>query len=75
MTHLRIQLDAIKVQCSAYIESNVDTELTDSIRKWELEWADVDQRSKARRKRSKDSIASMDGARTPSRSRAEFMVK
>jgi len=47
---LRIQLQAIEAQ---YIPSNQDTELTESIMNWKIDWEDIDRKSKARRKKFK----------------------
>lgn len=60
LTFLRLQLRALEVQCSAYIPFGADEDLSESIKNWKLEWADIDQRTKARRKKRKDVMGTVD---------------
>jgi hypothetical protein len=39
-----------------YIPFGADEELTESIKNWKLDWADIDQRTKARRRKCKDVV-------------------
>jgi len=47
-----------------YIPFNADEELSESIRNWKLDWADTDQRTKARRKKCKDLPGNLDDSQT-----------
>jgi hypothetical protein len=47
-----------------YIPFNADEELSESIKNWKLDWADIDQRTKARRKKCKDTLGNLDDSRT-----------
>jgi hypothetical protein len=60
LTFLRLQLRALEVQCSAYIPFGADEELSESIKNWKLEWADIDQRTKARRRKRKGGVDNVD---------------
>ncbi|KAH6683293.1 hypothetical protein B0J14DRAFT_613199 [Halenospora varia] len=53
---LRIQLQAIEVQCAEFIPRSPDKELTESIMNWKVDWEDIDRKSKARRKKCHISI-------------------
>ncbi|PVH84567.1 hypothetical protein DL98DRAFT_411042 [Cadophora sp. DSE1049] len=47
---LRIQLQAIQVQCTNCIHRHDDDpELTDSIMNWKIDWENINRRAKARR--------------------------
>lgn len=47
---LRIQLQAIQVQCTNCIHRHDDDpELTDSIMNWKIDWENINKRAKARR--------------------------
>jgi len=48
---LRIQLQAIEAQCGEYLPLNKDEDLTQSITNWKIDWEDINQKSKARRKK------------------------
>jgi hypothetical protein len=50
---LRLQLRALEVQGLDYVQFNDDEELTQSIINWKQQWADVEQRTKARRRKVK----------------------
>jgi hypothetical protein len=50
---LRVQLRALEVQGLDYVQFNDDEELTQSIINWKQQWADVEQRTKARRRKIK----------------------
>lgn len=54
---MRIQLRALEVQGEQYIPFNADAELSESIRNWKMEWADVDMRTKKSRKRLSEALA------------------
>jgi hypothetical protein len=43
-----------------YIPFNADEELSESIKNWKLDWADIDQRTKARRRKCKDLSGNLD---------------
>jgi hypothetical protein len=45
------------VQGQQYIPFNADAELSESIRNWKMEWADVDMRTKKTRKRLGEVLA------------------
>ena len=49
LNFLRIQLQAIEVQCSEYISRSQDLELNESISNWKIDWRDIERKSKARR--------------------------
>ncbi|KAG4430464.1 hypothetical protein IFR05_014053 [Cadophora sp. M221] len=54
---LRIQLQAIQVQCTNCIHRHDDDpELTDSIKNWKIDWEDINRRAKARRQKSHVSL-------------------
>ena len=53
MNFLRLQLRALEVQGLDYVQFNDDEELTQSIINWKQQWADVEQRTKARRRKVK----------------------
>jgi hypothetical protein len=57
-------LRALEVQGLQYIPFNADKELSESIKNWKLEWADIDQRTKARRRKCKDILGGMDDSQT-----------
>lgn len=50
LRYLRIQLQAIEVQCAEYISQNQDQALHESILNWKNDWEEMDRRAKARRK-------------------------
>lgn len=62
---LRIQLQAIEAQCSAYIPRDTDEELMRSIRNWKIDWEDIDRRSKARRTKNNSPLATVGYSRSP----------
>jgi hypothetical protein len=47
-----------------YIPFNADEELSESIKNWKLDWADIDQRTKARRRKCKDLLGNLDDSQT-----------
>ncbi|OBT85864.1 hypothetical protein VE02_06069 [Pseudogymnoascus sp. 03VT05] len=53
LNFLRVQLRALEVQGLDYVQFNDDEELTQSIINWKQQWADVEQRTKARRRKIK----------------------
>lgn len=53
LNFLRLQLRALEVQGLDYVQFNDDEELTQSIINWKQQWADVEQRTKARRRKIK----------------------
>ncbi len=54
----------MEVQGSQYIPFNADEELSESIKNWKLDWTDIDQRTKARRKKCKDLLGVLDDSQT-----------
>lgn len=56
LKYLRIQLQAIQAQYSHYVRGNEDAELAKSISNWKVDWEDIDRKSKARRKKCRDSL-------------------
>jgi hypothetical protein len=52
------------VQCSAYIPFNADEELSESIKNWKHDWADTDQRTKARRRKGRVVVGGLDESTT-----------
>jgi hypothetical protein len=61
---LRLQLLALEVQGQQYIPSNADEELSESIKNWKLAWADIDQKTKARREKCQDLLRNLDDSQT-----------
>jgi len=61
---MRIQVQAVQVQCAQYLPQNEDVELTQSIMNWKIDWEDIDQRSKARRRKFQNSASSSSSAHT-----------
>ena len=61
---LRIQLQALEVQCAQYIPRDEDPELTQSILNWKVDWEDIDKRSRARRKKCHVSVSNLSDAQT-----------
>lgn len=49
LTYLKVQLKALEVQATPYIPLHNDNDLADAIRRWKLDWADVDARFRERR--------------------------
>jgi hypothetical protein len=41
-----------------------DEELSESIKNWKLDWADIDQKTKARRKKCKELLGGLDDSQT-----------
>lgn len=63
---MRLQLRALEVQGLDYVQFNDDEELTQSINNWKQQWADVEQRTKARRRKVKTETSRMStGTGTP----------
>jgi hypothetical protein len=58
-----LQLRALEVQGLDYVQFNDDEELTQSILNWKQQWTDVEQRTKARRRKCKVETAT--GMSTP----------
>jgi hypothetical protein len=56
LSFLRLQMRALEVQGMQYIPFNADEELSESIKNWKLDWADIDQRTRARRRKCRDLI-------------------
>jgi hypothetical protein len=54
----------LEVQGSQYIPFNADEELSESIKNWKLDWADIDLRTKARRKKCKDLLVNLYDSQT-----------
>ncbi|KFY10006.1 hypothetical protein V491_07842, partial [Pseudogymnoascus sp. VKM F-3775] len=66
LNFLRLQLRALEVQGLDYVQFNDDEELTQSINNWKQQWADVEQRTKARRWKVKTEASRMStGTGTP----------
>ncbi|OBT63971.1 hypothetical protein VE03_06004 [Pseudogymnoascus sp. 23342-1-I1] len=68
LNFLRLQLRALEVQGLDYVQFNDDEELTQSILNWKQQWADVEQRTKARRRKIKTETSKMStgtGTSTP----------
>ncbi|KAL5346070.1 hypothetical protein ACLOAV_009101 [Pseudogymnoascus australis] len=63
LNFLRLQLRALEVQGLDYVQFNDDEELTQSIINWKQQWADVEQRTKARRRKVKTETST--GTPTP----------
>ncbi|KFY70306.1 hypothetical protein V499_09280 [Pseudogymnoascus sp. VKM F-103] len=57
LNFLRVQLRALEVQGLDYVQFNDDEELTQSIINWKQQWADVEQRTKARRRKIKSEMS------------------
>jgi hypothetical protein len=63
LSFLRLQLRAIEVQSLEYIKANTDEELSQSINQWKKDWKDVDQRTKALRRKCKASDSMSEDSR------------
>ncbi|KAI9844574.1 MAG: hypothetical protein M1837_005533 [Sclerophora amabilis] len=50
LTFLKLQLKALEIQAMRYIPTDDEEELTEGIRRWKLDWADLDHRFKTRRR-------------------------
>lgn len=49
-TFLKLNLRMLEIQADPYIPKDDKDGLREGIRRWKLDWADVDQRRRARRK-------------------------
>ncbi|RFU34050.1 hypothetical protein B7463_g2277, partial [Scytalidium lignicola] len=49
LKYLRIQMQAIEVQCSLYLDPNEDEDLSQSIQNWKQDWETIDKRWKTRK--------------------------
>ncbi|KAH8811763.1 hypothetical protein F5884DRAFT_855099 [Xylogone sp. PMI_703] len=50
LKYLRIQMQAIEVQCSPYLDPSEDEDLSQSIQNWKQDWETIDKRWKNRKK-------------------------
>ena len=51
LTFLKLNLRMLEIQAEPYILKDDNNGLQEGIRRWKLDWADVDQRRRARRKK------------------------
>jgi hypothetical protein len=58
LSFLKLQLRALEIQGMDYIPP--DEDLSESIKNWKLDWEDVDQRTKLRRRKCKDVVSGAD---------------
>jgi len=49
LKYLRIQMQAIEVQCSQYLTPGEDDDLSQSIKNWKQDWEIIDKRWKTRK--------------------------
>lgn len=56
LSYLRIQLRSIEVRSEQYIPYNADAELTESIRNWKQEWAEVEMKTRNAKKRCTEAL-------------------
>lgn len=59
LRYLRIHLQAIEVQTAQCMPRNQDPVLSESIMNWKVDWAEIDRRSKERKRRSQLSLSRM----------------
>lgn len=52
LTFLKLNLRMLEIQAEPYIPKDDKDGLREGIRRWKLDWADVDQRRRARRKKT-----------------------
>ena len=52
LTFLKLNLRMLEIQADPYIPKDDRDGLREGIRRWKLDWADVDQRRRARRKKT-----------------------
>ena len=51
LTYLKLQLRIIEIQTLPYVPRKNQDSLAEGIRKWKLDWADVDERYRRRRRK------------------------
>jgi len=65
LSFLKLQMRAVEVQSLRYVPIDADRELAESIMKWKLDWARIDERTRSPlRKRFKESIGASDDGNT-----------
>ena len=51
LTYLKLKLRIVEIQALPYVPEKKKDMITEGIRRWKLDWADVDDRFRGRRKR------------------------
>jgi len=54
LTFLKLKLRMLEIQAAPYIPKHDEDGLSEGIRRWKLDWADVDQRRRARRRKKEE---------------------
>lgn len=53
LSYLKLKLRILEIQTLPYVPSKEKDQLAQGIRRWKLDWADVDRRFHARRRRKR----------------------